>query len=117
MCDDVTHLLRTACFNQLAGTQWINSTLQNIRERLEQNPEKMIRFNLYCGEAAGPTEWANIRVQFFRCDWKRILDTLNADHNGTWNEETLMYEARLSDESLFEVSADAVEQEVLVVFW
>lgn len=51
-------------------------------------------------------------MEFFRKDWERLRGALKVGDGGTWNEETLLYGG-----DLFEVSANAANEEMLVVFW
>lgn len=112
VCRCVTNLIREAASEPLFGSNLILMISERIRERLNADPQPTITFNLWCGEAAGPTEWATFRVEFFRRDWDNLRRALKVDDDGGWNEETLLYGG-----DLFEVSANAAEQEVLVVFW
>ncbi|MBR2120136.1 hypothetical protein NML43_13135 [Rhodopseudomonas palustris] len=112
VCDHVTNVIRKACAEPFFGTNLINLISGRISKRLEMDPQPTITFNLWCGEVAGPTERVNVRVEFFRKDWEHLRGALEAGDGGSWNEETLLYSG-----DLFEVSANAADQEVLVVFW
>lgn len=113
MCDDhVTNLIRKACTEPAFGDYLISAISEKIRKRLEADPQTAITFGVYCGAVAGPTGYATIRVQFFRKDWEHLCQALKIGDSGDWNEDTLLYGG-----DLFEVSANAADQEVLVVFW
>jgi hypothetical protein len=100
MCDNVTNLIRKACAEPFFGSNLINVISEKIRERLAADPQPTITFNLFCGDAAGPTGWVNVRVEFFRKDWEHLGAALGVGDSGTWNEETLLYGG-----DLFELSA------------
>jgi hypothetical protein len=112
MCDLVTPLIRTACNDACIASALISGITEKICSRLKDDPQTTFRFNLFCGEAAGPTEWTSVRVEFFREDWTFILDNLPGDDSGDWNEETLRYEC-----DFFDLSANAVDNEIVVTFW
>ncbi|WP_155248689.1 hypothetical protein [Bradyrhizobium japonicum] len=112
MCDNVTNIIRKACAEPGFGNGLISVITEKVRKRLEADPQPEITFGVYCGPVAGPTDHAMIRVQFFRRDWEHLIQALWVGDTGAWNEDTLLYAG-----SLFEVSANAANQEVLVVFW
>jgi hypothetical protein len=113
MCDDhVTNLIRKACAEPGFGNGLISVITEKVRKRLEADPQPEITFGVYCGPVAGPTGNATIRVHFFRKDWEHLIQALKVSDSGDWNEETLLYGG-----DLFDVSANAADQEVLVVFW
>jgi hypothetical protein len=108
MCDPVTDVVRKACAEPFFGRTLITLISQKIRECLKVDPQPTTTFNLACGEAG----WVKVRVEFFREDWEQLRAALGVADFGNWNEETLRYE-----EDLFEVTANAVDQELRVVFW
>ncbi|MET4720789.1 hypothetical protein ABIF64_000433 [Bradyrhizobium japonicum] len=109
MCDNVTDVIRRACAEPFFGRALVDRIIWRIRHRLEVDPQPTITFELFFGEAAEPT---NIRVAFLRQDWEHLLSTLEIGDCGTWSEETLLYRC-----DLFDVCANAAENEVLVIFW
>jgi hypothetical protein len=112
MCDHVTPLIRAACTDVCIGSGLISGVIEKICDRLKDDPQTAFSFNLFCGEAAGPTEWASVRVQFFREDWSYLLDNLPISNSGDWSEDTLRYEGHF-----FELTANAADNEVVVTFW
>ncbi len=112
MCNPVTDIVRRACAEPLFGRNLITLISEKIRDCLKVDPQPTLTFNLACGEAARPTGWVKVRVEFFREDWEQLRAALEVDDFGNWDDETLRYE-----EDLFEISANAVDQELRVIFW
>ncbi|MGY3355082.1 hypothetical protein ACVWZK_001745 [Bradyrhizobium sp. GM0.4] len=115
--DPVTNLVRKACAESIFGAAMIDRLIKALRARLEKSHDLPINVPLFYGAEAGSTGWLNFRVEVPGKNVKRIADLLEYDYSGEWNEEALKYEGRLSNGSLFEVSADAENQVVVVVFW
>jgi hypothetical protein len=117
MCDHeheghATNLIRKACAEQNFGEHLIVIITEHIRRHLKMDPQPTITFSAWFNEATSPSGFISFRVEFFRKDWEQLRAALMIGETGSWNGETLSYQG-----DLFEVSANAADQEVHVVFW
>lgn len=112
MCDHVTNVMRRACNDSEVRTELIRIIVEHVWRSLIEGPQRTLTFGAHIYLVPGPTGFTSFRVEFFRYDWEKLRSDLRLEHNGYWDPDTLRCEG-----GIFEVLADAKNQEVHVVFW
>lgn len=112
MCDHVTNVIRRACADPEVGTELIRIIVEHVWRSLIEGPQRTLTFRAHIYPLPGPTAFTSFRVEFFRYDWEQLRADLRLGNNGYWDPDTLRCEG-----GIFEVFADAENQEVRVVFW